>query len=25
VIGLVSVSLLTDYTNKDVSQEYQGV
>ena len=25
VIGLVSVSLLTDYTNKDVSQEYEGV
>lgn len=25
VIGLVSVSLLTDYTNKDVSQEYAGV
>jgi MFS family permease len=25
VIGLVAVSLLTDYTNKDVSQEYEGV
>ena len=25
VIGLVSVSLLTDYTNKDVSEEYEGV
>jgi MFS family permease len=25
VIGLVSVSLLTDYTNRDVSQEYEGV
>jgi MFS family permease len=25
VIGLGSVSLLTDYTNKDVSQEYEGV
>jgi MFS family permease len=25
VIGLVSVSLLTDYTNKDISQEYAGV
>ena len=25
VIGLVSVSLLTDYTNKDVSQEHEGV
>jgi len=25
VIGLVSVSLLTDYTNRDVSREYEGV
>ena len=25
VIGLVAVSLLTDYTNRDVSQEYEGV
>jgi MFS family permease len=25
VIGLVAVSMLTDYTNKDVSQEYAGV
>ena len=25
VIGLVAVSLLTDYTNKDISQEYDGV
>jgi MFS family permease len=25
VIGLVAVSLLTDYTNKDISQEYAGV
>jgi MFS family permease len=25
VIGLVAVSLLTDYTNKDISQEYEGV
>ena len=24
-IGLVSVLLLTDYTNRDVSQEYEGV
>jgi MFS family permease len=25
LIGLVAVSLLTDYTNKDVSREYEGV
>jgi MFS family permease len=25
MIGLVAVSLLTDYTNRDVSQEYEGV
>ncbi len=25
VIGLVAVSLLTDYTNKDISHEYEGV
>jgi MFS family permease len=25
LIGLVSVSLLTDYTDKDISQEYEGV
>jgi MFS family permease len=25
VIGLIAVSLLTDYTNKDISQEYEGV
>jgi hypothetical protein len=25
VIGLVAVSLLTDYTNRDVSQKYEGV
>jgi MFS family permease len=25
VIGLVAVSLLTDYTNKDISREYEGV
>ena len=25
LIGLVSVSLLTDYTNRDISQEYEGI
>ena len=25
VIGLLAVSLLTDYTNKDISEEYEGV
>jgi len=25
VIGLVSAALLTDYTNKDISREYEGV
>ena len=25
VIGLIAVSLLTDYTNKDISEEYEGV
>jgi MFS family permease len=25
VIGLVAVSMLTDYTNRDISQEYEGV
>jgi len=25
VIGLVAVSLLIDYTNKDISREYEGV
>jgi len=25
VIGLVAVSMLTDYTNKDISREYEGV
>ena len=25
VIGLIAVSMLTDHTNKDVSQEYEGV
>ena len=25
VIGIVATALLTDYTNKDISAEYQGV
>jgi hypothetical protein len=25
VVGIIATSLLTDYTNKDISAEYEGV